>query len=89
MPESLARVEVAARRAALTDGRWRNREGIGMYQRSTSNGFRNILTEVEGAFPSLSRARSKSKSRSVSPQRRAALVSEQPAQSPRAGPSWP
>ncbi|CAE6473610.1 unnamed protein product [Rhizoctonia solani] len=85
--KGLARDEVAARRAALTDGRWRNREGIGMYQRSTSNALRNILTGVKGAFPSFSRARSKSKSRSVSPQKRAALVSGNDAQSPQAGPS--
>ncbi|KAH7336853.1 hypothetical protein B0J17DRAFT_665099 [Rhizoctonia solani] len=85
--KGLARDEVAARRAALTDGRWRNREGIGMYQRSTSNALRNILTGVKGAFPSLSRARSKSRSRSISPKKRAALVAENHSESRKADPS--
>ncbi|KAF8695749.1 hypothetical protein RHS03_07912, partial [Rhizoctonia solani] len=86
--KGLGREEVAARRAALTDGRWRNREGIGMYQRSTSNALRNILSGVKSALPSLSRARSKSRSRSVSPKKRAVPASQNPVtESPRAGPS--
>ncbi|KAJ1303460.1 hypothetical protein OPQ81_011648 [Rhizoctonia solani] len=85
--KGLAREEVAARRAALTDGRWRNREGIGMYQRSTSNALRNILTGVKGALPSFPRLRLKSRSRSISPKKRAALASKTPVESPKAGPS--
>ncbi|CAE6432445.1 unnamed protein product [Rhizoctonia solani] len=90
--KGLGRDEVAARRAALTDGRWRNREGVGMYQRSTSNALRNILSGVKSALPSLSRARAKSRSRSrsISPKKRATLVSDNPetvAESPGAGPS--
>ncbi|CAE6537636.1 unnamed protein product [Rhizoctonia solani] len=85
--KGLAREEVAARRAALTDGRWRNRQGVGMYQRSTSNALRNILSGVKSVLPSLPRTRSKSRSRSISPRKRAALVSENPVESPKAGPS--
>ncbi|KAG8733034.1 hypothetical protein FRC10_000464 [Ceratobasidium sp. 414] len=71
------REEVAAKRAALTDGRWRNREGIGMYQRSTSNALREMLSELKPtplAQPSKPRARTKSRSRSRSPKKRKSIA---------------
>ncbi|KAG9103171.1 hypothetical protein FRC06_011871 [Ceratobasidium sp. 370] len=80
------REEVAAKRAALTDGRWRNREGIGMYQRSTSNALREMLSDLkpaQPAQPSKSRARTKSRSRSRSPKKRKSIAEPVP----QAGPS--
>ncbi|KAG8697304.1 hypothetical protein FRC08_006622, partial [Ceratobasidium sp. 394] len=71
------REEVAAKRAALTDGRWRNREGVGMYQRSTSNALREMLSELKPAQstqPSKPRARTKSRSRSRSPKKRKSIA---------------
>ncbi|KAG8699910.1 hypothetical protein FRC09_006286, partial [Ceratobasidium sp. 395] len=89
MSEIMARrEEVAAKRAALTDGRWRNREGIGMYQRATSNALRDMLSELKPAQPSQPskpRARTKSRSWSRSPRKRKSIAA--PVESPQAGPS--
>ncbi|KAG8713410.1 hypothetical protein FRC11_012261 [Ceratobasidium sp. 423] len=83
--KGLGREEVAARRAALTDGRWRNREGIGMYQRSTSNALRNILTGVkdddeeraEGSPPKRAKS-NKGKSKAKAPAKKGKTAKAKP-----------